>query len=348
MNTFAVAAAVVVIALLTAGSTALRAVSRIWLRHWVERRLAGATLAERFLERPQRLLVAAGSAVTLAAFLAGAASATGEALAVVARVAALAIVILILGQLVPRALARRWPVRFVPALLPVLRAADAVTTPARLLGVRLAAPAHRRAARAHSARTVGEEARTDIEELLREGQLEGVSETEEMAIITGVVQFGEKRARDVLTARDQIFALDVATPPAEIASAVARAGYSRVPLYRGSLDDVAGIIHAFDVLKTAGEEPPPVRPAYTADADARCNVLLAAMLRTRRHLAVVRDADGHTLGILTLEDLLEELVGEIRDEHDEPEAGEASRSEAPRAEPQRGTLLSPPPIVGRG
>jgi putative hemolysin len=335
MNTLVVAAAVVAVALLTAGSTATRAVSRIWLRHWVERRLAGATLAEGFLERPQRLLVGAGTAVAVAAFAAGAASAGGGALAVAARVAVLAVVILFLGQLVPRALARRWPVRIAPALLPLLRGADVATTPVRLLAARLAA---RRDAGEAPAPTPEEEARADIEELLREGELEGVSQTEELAIISGVVQFGEKRARDVLTPRDQVFALDVATPPGELATAVARAGYSRVPVYRGTLDDVAGIVHAFDVLKTAGEEPPPVRPAYTADADARCNVLLAAMLRTRRHLAVVRDAGGRTLGILTLEDLLEELVGEIRDEHDEPEAPDAPR----------GSLLSPPPIGGRG
>ena len=332
MNTFAVAAAVVAIALLTAGSTATRAVSRIWLRHWVERRLAGATLAEHFLDRPQRLIVAAGSAVALAAFAAGAASARGDGLVVVARIVALALVVLFVGQVVPRALARRWPMRAVPALLPLLRAADVVTTPARVFGARLAARARPRAG---PPATPEEEARADIEELLREGQIEGVSEGEELAIITGVVQFGEKRARDVLTPREQVFALDVATPPAELASAVARAGYSRVPVYRGTLDEVVGIIHAFDVLKTAGEAAPPVRPAYTADADARCNLLLSAMLRTRRHLAVVRDADGRTLGILTLEDLLEELVGEIRDEHDEPE-------------PPRGTLLTPPPIAGRG
>jgi putative hemolysin len=176
-----------------------------------------------------------------------------------------------------------------------------------------------------------------------------VSETEELAIITGVVQFGEKRARDVLTPRAQVFALEVSTPPAEVAAAVARAGYSRVPVYRGTLDDVVGIVHAFDVLKTGGEEPAPVRPAYTADADAPCNVLLAAMLRTRRHLAVVRDTDGRTVGILTLEDLLEELVGEIRDEHDEPEAADAPRADgAAAARPARGTLLTPPPLGGRG
>jgi putative hemolysin len=334
--TSVVAVAVVAIALLTAGSTAVRAASRIWLRHWVERGLAGASLAELFLDRPQALLIAAGSGVALAAFAAGAASARGPALVVAGRVAAIAVVILVLGQLVPRAVARRWPMRVVPAVLPLLRAADFVTAPARWFGAAITTRARR--AVAPPPVTAAEEARADIEELLREGQLEGVSETEELAIITGVVQFGEKRAVDVMTPREQVFALDVDTPPAELGAAVARAGYSRVPVYRGTLDDVAGIVHAFDVLKAVGEELPPVRPAHVADADARCNALLAAMLRARRHLAVVRDPDGRTLGILTLEDLLEELVGEIRDEHDEPEAGDG----------QRGTLLSPPPIAGRG
>jgi putative hemolysin len=171
--------------------------------------------------------------------------------------------------------------------------------------------------------------------LLRDGQLEGVSETEEMAIISGVVQFGETRARDVLTPRDQVFALDAATPPAELAAAVARAGYSRVPVYRGSLDDVVGIVHAFDVLKTAGEGAPPVLGFYNAGADARCSDLLSAMMRARRHLAVVRDDAGRTLGILTLEDLLEELVGEIRDEHDEPEPPTAAAAPGILPPPRR-------------
>jgi len=336
VNTSIVAVAVVAIALLTAGSTAVRAASRIWLRHWVERRLAGASLAELFLDRPHALVIAAGSGVALAAFAAGAASARGPALVVAGRVAALAVVVLVLGQLVPRAVGRRWPMRVVPAVLPLLRAADFVTAPARWLGAAITTRASR--AVAPPPVTAAEEARADIEELLREGQLEGVSETEELAIITGVVQFGEKRAVDVMTPREHVFALDVDTPPAELGAAVARAGYSRVPVYRGTLDDVAGIVHAFDVLKAVGEELPPLRPTHVADADARCNALLAAMLRARRHLAVVRDPDGRTLGILTLEDLLEELVGEIRDEHDEPEAGDG----------QRGTLLTPPPIAGRG
>jgi putative hemolysin len=316
VSTLGAAVALVLVALLTAGSTAVRAVSRIWLRHWVERRLAGAALAEHFLDRPQRLVVAAGTAIALAAFVAGASVGAGPGWAVLARVACVALSALLLGQVLPRAVARRWPTRLAPALLPLLRAADAVVAPARVLGVRLAARAHRHA---FASRGGDATARTEIEELLREGQLEGVSETQELEIITGVVQFGEKRARDVLTPREQVFALDAATPPAELAAAVARAGYSRVPVYEGTLDAVVGIVHAFDVLKTGGEVSPPVLGYYQADADARCTDLLRAMLRSRRHLAVVRDPEGRTLGILTLEDLLEELVGDIRDEHDEPE-----------------------------
>lgn len=316
MTTLAVSAALLLVALLTAGSTAVRAVSRIWLRHWVERRLTGAALAEHFLDRPQRLVVAAGSGVALAAFAAGASTGDGPAWAVLLRVLVVAVIALLFAQVLPRAVARRWPTRVAPALLPLLRVADAALAPARWAGARIAAPAHDQIVRL---RTPEEEARSDIEELLRDGQLEGVSESDELAIISGVVQFGEKRARDVLTPRDQVFALDVDTPPAELAAAVARAGYSRVPVYRDTLDDVMGIVHAFDVLKTAGEGTPPVLGFYTAAADARCNDLLSAMLRARRHLAVVRDAEGRMIGILTLEDLLEELVGEIRDEHDEPE-----------------------------
>jgi putative hemolysin len=160
VNTPAVSAALVLIALLTAGSTAVRAVSRIWLRHWVERRLAGAGLAEHFLDRPQRLVVAAGSGVALAAFAAGAAVAGGDAWAVVVRVLAVSVVALLAAQVVPRAVARRWPTRVAPALLPLLRAADAALAPARFVGARLAAPAHERLTRVRSAAEV---ARSDIE-----------------------------------------------------------------------------------------------------------------------------------------------------------------------------------------
>jgi CBS domain containing-hemolysin-like protein len=85
------------------------------------------------------------------------------------------------------------------------------------------------------------------------------------------------------------------------------------------------MVHAFDVIKVAGEAAPALRPVTFAAATAPCNELLFRMLRERHYLAIVRDATGHTLGLVTLEDLLEELVGDIRDEHDEPDPPRADK-----------------------
>jgi putative hemolysin len=306
---------VAVVAWLTAAAVAVRSVSRIWLRHWVERRLAGASLAELYLERPQRLVLTAGTAVALTIFLGGAAvaAASPDVRSLALRCAVLSLAVLLLGQTVPRAVARRWSAALVPLLVPMLRALDVLVAPMRAVAGIVARPVA-----AQAPRTPAEDAREGIEDLLREGALEGVGEDDEIAIITGVVQFGEKSARDVMTPRSEVLAIDVGVSPEQQARMIALANYSRVPVYRGSLDDVVGLVHAFDVLKCGGEEPAPILPVAYTTVDKPCNELLFHMLRAGRHLAVVRSEDGATAGIVTLEDLLEELVGDIRDEHDEP------------------------------
>jgi putative hemolysin len=313
---FVTVVATLVVAVLTAAAVAVRSVSRIWLRHWVERRLSGASLAELYLDRPQRLLVSAGSGVALTVFAAGAAIGSSErsALAVVWRVAVMAFVVLALGQLLPRAIARRWPAPLVPLLVPVLRAVDVVVAPLRWVGGLIARPFCEK-----TPEPAAEAARSDIEELLREGAREGVGESQEIAIITGVVQFGEKTAGDVMTPRAEVFAVPTSDPPDVVAHRIARSKYSRIPVYGGSIDEIVGMVHAFDVMKSGGDAWPPIRPVANASPTTPCNELLFAMLRGRRHLAVVREAGGTTAGIVTLEDLLEELVGDIRDEHDEPD-----------------------------
>jgi putative hemolysin len=305
-----------IVAWLTAAATAVRFVSRIWLRHWVERRLRGASTAELYLERPLRLLVASGTGIALAVFAAGellGAAYPSPTLPLVERVVAAALVVLVAGQLVPRALARRWATRLVPLLLPPLRLLDVVVAPVLLLARRAA-----RLIRREPAKPPDPPARDGIEDLLREGELEGVGERDEIAIITGVVHFGDKTLGGVATPRAEVFAIDEAVPPAEMAQRIASSGYSRVPIYRGTLDHVAGMVHVFDVLKAGGAAIPPLRPVAYAPATKPCNEQLFEMLRARRHLAIVQDDGGRTLGIVTLEDLLEELVGDISDEHDEP------------------------------
>jgi putative hemolysin len=318
MTTFSalLAGAVVLIAWLTAGGMTVRTVSRIWLRHWVEQRLRGASAAMSYLERPQRLLTAASAGVSVTVVLAGlllGAGHIGNHLRFSGALLLYALVLLALGQILPRAIARRWPSELVPLVMPVLRLAELVTTPVNAFGRAVA----RAIVPADASRERGE--RDPIQDLLREGELEGVGEREEIAIITGVVEFGEKVVRDVMTPRAEIFALPVDADPREIALGVAQSGYSRVPLHRGTIDDIVGMVHAFDVLEAGGERGPANRPVATAGAETACTDLLFQMLRARRHMAIVQDASGRTIGLATLEDLLEELVGDIRDEYDEPE-----------------------------
>ena len=308
---------VAVVAWLTAAATAVRSVSRIWLRHWVEQQLSGSGAAELYLEKPQGLLLAASTGVALTIFVSGvilANSAQGSTLMLILEGLVFALVLLVVGQLVPRAVAKRWAPQLIPVLLPPLQALEMILSPALRLVRRLTAD--KPGAKPEPPPTDEE----SLEELLREGELEGVGEAGEIAIISGVVQFGEKSVRDVMVPRSEIFALPQNLPAGEMALRVGHSKYSRVPLYRDSLDNIVGFVHAFDMLKNSGTEVPSLRAIAFTKASSSCKELLSNMLRERRHLAIVRDDAGMTIGLLTLEDLLEELVGDIRDEHDEPAA----------------------------
>ena len=317
---------VVVVAWLTAAATAVRSVSRVWLRRWAEQRLATpAGLGESaLLARPQRLVLAAGAGTALMVAAAGALLGGGDGRSpwvLVGETVLLALAFLIAGQLVPRAVARRWAPGLLPVLVPPLDVAAFLLAPvldaARAVG-RSLTPASRRALAP---------AREGIEDLLREGELEGIGEHAEIDIIAGLVEFGEKVVRDVMTPRTAVFAVDEAMPPEAMARAIAQSGYSRIPVYRGSMDHIIGMVHVFDVLETGGQRPAPIRQVAHAPLSTRLSTVLYEMLRAQRHLAVVLDEFGGTAGIVTLEDLLEELVGDIRDEHDEPAAVEQAGAE---------------------
>src|SRR6185436_19570313 len=162
--------------------------------------------------------------------------------------------------------------------------------------------------------------RETLEDLLRESELEGVGDPRENAIISDVVDFTEMRAADMMTPRGEIFSLDQSLPPAELSAMVAQAKYSRVPITDGSIDHVIGMLYAFDVFKWKGEGAPPIRKVMFVPMTLGATDLLFKLLRERIHLAIVQDGSQKTVGLVTLEDLLEEVVGDIHDEHDEPAA----------------------------
>jgi putative hemolysin len=304
----------IVVAWLTAGGMAVRSVSRIWLRHWAERQLRGSAAAVTYLERPHRLLTAANAGAAVTLLVGGVVIGTGQGVHVIFDALILAGAVVVFGQLIPRALARRWPAAVAPFALPVLQLADLLTRPILGTGRFLAGLVVK-----DRPEGVAEADRDTIQDLLREGELEGVGEREEIAIISGVVEFSEKVVREVMTPRSEIFALPDGMDARTMASQIAQSGYSRVPIYRESLDDIAGMVHVFDVIKAHSDRKTPLRPVAFSAPEAPCNELLFRMLRERVHLAIVRDDSARTIGLVSLEDLLEELVGDIRDEHDEPE-----------------------------
>lgn len=138
--------------------------------------------------------------------------------------------------------------------------------------------------------------------------------TAEMAMIGGVMTFAHRPVREVMTPRTDIVAVPEGATAAEMSRAVADSGYTRLPVYRRTLDDVVGMVHAFDLFRLQPGDRVPVRPVAFAPASRTCGDLLVDMQRERRHLAVVLDEFGGTLGLVTLEDLLTALVGEIYDE----------------------------------
>lgn len=151
----------------------------------------------------------------------------------------------------------------------------------------------------------------------------------EMAMVGGVMTFAQRPVRDVMTPRTALVAVPEGASVADISRAFAESGYSRVPVYRETLDEIVGMVHAFDLFKLQPGDPLPIRPVALAPASRTCGDLLVDMQRERRHLAVVLDEFGGTLGIVTLEDLLRALVGEIY--------GEDPHQPVP--EPARPTLL---------
>ena len=162
--------------------------------------------------------------------------------------------------------------------------------------------------------------RDTIQDLLREGELEGVGEREEIAIISGVVEFSEKVVREVMTPRGDIFCASGRHRRALDGDADRAVGLQPHPdLPRHASTTSSGWSTRSTSSRRTARAGVPLRPVAFSAPEAPCNELLFRMLRERVHLAIVRDASGQTIGLVTLEDLLEELVGDIRDEHDEPE-----------------------------
>jgi putative hemolysin len=166
----------------------------------------------------------------------------------------------------------------------------------------------------------------DIRMIVAQAEDTGVIHEAEEEMLYKVFDFADKEVADVMVARPDVVALSIDLPPAECLAAVIESPYTRYPVYRGSLEDVVGILHVRDLFSALNEQgfenvkvEELIRPAPMVPETKDLAAMLAEFRRANQHMAIVVDEYGTVVGIVTLEDLLEEIVGEIEDEFDLPD-----------------------------
>jgi CBS domain containing-hemolysin-like protein len=168
-----------------------------------------------------------------------------------------------------------------------------------------------------------------MDALLEAGEEEGILEESDRELVRSVVEFGDKIVLEVMTPRPEIFAVPSTLILREFTAEINDRAFSRVPVYTGSFDNITGIAFAHDLLKVLDTEADTrtvaqiQRPAAFVPETKKVAELLREMQREKQHMRLVIDEYGSVAGLVTIEDLLEAIVGNIADEHDDPEADDA-------------------------
>ncbi|HEU5351166.1 MAG TPA: hemolysin family protein [Terracidiphilus sp.] len=247
------------------------------------------------------------------------------------------LVVVFCGQILPSLLFRhtrgRWALRLLWTIRLLLWLVTPVTVFVRFF--------HSVAALAEEPSSAKDEAAGNVEALLEAGEEEGILEENDRDLVRSAVEFGDKLVREVMTPRPQVFAVAGSATLEQFLEQIREHNFSRVPVYSGSLDNVTGIAFAHDLLQISDDEARTrtvaamQRSAVFVPETKRGYELLREMQREKQHMRIVIDEYGGVAGVVTIEDLLEEIVGDIRDEHEEDTA---------REEPQRepaGTWVVP-------
>ncbi|MBA4421067.1 MAG: hemolysin [Anaerolinea sp.] len=165
----------------------------------------------------------------------------------------------------------------------------------------------------------------ELKSWVETGQTDGALEKEERQMIYSIFQFGDTLAREIMIPRIDMLALDVDAPLTEVVDAVSKSGHSRIPIYEETIDNIIGLLYAKDLLQYLINIKPfsslrdVMRPAFFVPEAKKLDDLLTEMQSSRKHIAIVVDEYGGVAGLVTLEDILEEIIGEIRDEYDQLE-----------------------------
>ncbi|MCA1570433.1 MAG: hemolysin family protein [Chloroflexi bacterium] len=346
--------AVVVILILVGGFFAASEIALITVKRHRLGQLAGdgntaARRAHRLIEDPSRFLATIQIAITFLGFLAGAVGAVAfssgladiiqligwnwlqeaaDTIAFVIMTLVIALASIIIGELVPKTLALNFPERlalFVARPIGVIQGIFSpivwVVSRTSLVLVRLLGGTEKPQG--------GYLSTEELKILVETGSEQGQIEEEEKEMIHGVIELGDKRVHEVMVPRIGIRAINVDDSLDEVLDMIVAAGHSRLPVFEESLDNIVGILYAKDLLpylKGNGRANGQIdiralvrAPVYVPESKA-VDELLHDMQAAKRHIAIVVDEYGGTAGLVTMEDVVEEIVGEIQDEYDTEEA----------------------------
>ncbi|HUV04572.1 MAG TPA: hemolysin family protein [Armatimonadota bacterium] len=321
---------------------ALVSVRKTRIRQLVEEGVPRARTVQRLLEDPTRFLATVQIGVTLVGFFASAAGAVtlgkplgdlfqripigiiaGNAgiIAVVAVTLVIGFLSLVIGEISPKSLALQHAERIALWSAGPLMFLSYVTSPfVKLITWTSNALVRPFGGTASFAPPILTE--EELKMLVEAGEEEGVLEEEEKEMIHSIFEFTDTVVRKVMVPRTDIRAVEVNSNIDELLDVIMKAGHSRIPVYEESIDNIAGVVHAKDLLRALHENGREVtirelmRPPYVIPENKKVDELLAEFKRSKVQMAIVVDEYGGTAGLVTIEDLLEEIVGDIMDEYD--------------------------------
>lgn len=231
----------------------------------------------------------------------------------------LTLVVLIFGEISPKSLAKEHAESFAMFSAPILRVFLLVLRPLNFLFSQWKRLLNMIFHPSEDQGITEEELITMVSEAENEGGLD----QHESQLIRSAIEFGDLEAGDILTPRVDIVAVEDSASMEEIAAVFAESGYSRLPVYHKDVDDIVGVIHEKDFnaarYRGQGNISGCITPVHYTTANADLGLLLRTLQKKKTHMAIVVDEYGGTEGLLTMEDILEELVGEIWDEHEQEE-----------------------------
>jgi putative hemolysin len=311
------------------------------------RGVRGAATARRLKETPETFLATIQIAITavgtLASAVGGAAAAdllaptlgrlglggAAEPVALGLVILVITYVSLVIGELTPKAVALRDPEGLACVLAPVVHAISRISAAAvRLLTASTGALLRLAGLGSPPASPFVSE--DDVRFLVREGAAKGIFEPVEEELVQSAFEFADTTVREVMTPRPAIQALDVGLPPERVVPEAARIGYSSIPVYRDSPDNLVGIVGLKDLLQAVAAGPlrplaDLMRPPLFVPETGRISVVLRQLQRSRQRTALVVDEYGAVVGLVTIEDIVEEIVGEIDEDRSSRTSGLVAR-----------------------